>query len=47
MSLSGYTFGVVVKKDAPWATFQDLLADAKADPGKIATARPAPAPPCI
>ena len=23
MSLSGYTFGIVVKKDAPWATFQD------------------------
>jgi tripartite-type tricarboxylate transporter receptor subunit TctC len=35
LSLSGYTFGVVVRQDAPWATFQDLLADAKAHPGKI------------
>ena len=40
MSLSGYTFGVVVKKDAPWATFQDLLADAKANPGKISYGTP-------
>jgi len=42
MSLSGYTFGVVVKKDAPWATFQDLLADAKANPGKISYGTPGP-----
>jgi tripartite-type tricarboxylate transporter receptor subunit TctC len=27
--------GLVVKSDAPWATFQDFLADAKANPGKI------------
>ncbi len=40
MSLSGYTFGVVVKKDAPWATFQDFLADAKANPGKISYGTP-------
>jgi tripartite-type tricarboxylate transporter receptor subunit TctC len=42
ISLSGYTFGVVVKKDAPWATFQDLLADAKANPGKISYGTPGP-----
>ena len=35
LSLSGYTFGVVVKADAPWRTFQELLDDAKARPGKI------------
>ena len=35
IGLAGYTFGVVVKKDAPWKTFQELLADAKANPGKI------------
>jgi len=40
LSLSGYTFGVVVKKDAPWATFMDLLADAKANPGKISYGSP-------
>jgi tripartite-type tricarboxylate transporter receptor subunit TctC len=40
MSLSGYTFGIVVKKDAPWATFQDMLADAKANPGKISYGTP-------
>lgn len=27
--------GLVVKADAPWRTFQDFLADAKANPGKI------------
>jgi len=35
IGLTGYTFGVVVRKDAPWATFADLLADAKANPAKI------------
>lgn len=35
IGVSGYTFGVVVKDDAPWKTFQDLTAAAKADPGKI------------
>src|SRR5437868_2360689 len=40
MSLSGYTFGVVVKTDAPWATFQDLLADAKANSGKLSYGSP-------
>ncbi len=40
MSLSGYTFGIVVKKDAPWATFQDFVTDAKANPGKISYGTP-------
>jgi tripartite-type tricarboxylate transporter receptor subunit TctC len=35
IGVSGYTFGVVVKDDAPWKTFQELIADAKANPGKI------------
>ncbi len=33
--LTGYTFGVVVRADAPWKTFQELLDYAKANPGKI------------
>jgi tripartite-type tricarboxylate transporter receptor subunit TctC len=35
IGVSGYTFGVVVRSDAPWQTFQDLLAHAKASPGTI------------
>jgi tripartite-type tricarboxylate transporter receptor subunit TctC len=35
IGISGYTFGVVVRDDAPWKTFQDFLADAKANPGRI------------
>jgi tripartite-type tricarboxylate transporter receptor subunit TctC len=35
IGLTGYTFGVVVKADAPWKNFGELLADAKANPGKI------------
>jgi tripartite-type tricarboxylate transporter receptor subunit TctC len=35
IGVSGYTFGVVVKDDAPWKTFQELIAEAKASPGKI------------
>src|SRR4029434_111280 len=35
IGVSGYTFGVVVRDDAPWTTFQEFLADAKANPGKI------------
>jgi len=33
--LTAYTFGVVVKADAPWKTFKDLIEHAKANPGKI------------
>ena len=35
IGVSGYTFGVVVRDDAPWKTFQEFLADAKDNPGKI------------
>ena len=35
IGISGYTFGVVVRADAQWKTFQEFLADAKANPGKI------------
>jgi tripartite-type tricarboxylate transporter receptor subunit TctC len=35
IGVSGYTFGVVVRDDAPWKTFSELIADAKANPGKI------------
>jgi tripartite-type tricarboxylate transporter receptor subunit TctC len=35
IGVSGYTFGVVVKDDAPWKTFEQLVADAKANPGKV------------
>jgi tripartite-type tricarboxylate transporter receptor subunit TctC len=35
IGVSGYTFGVVVRDDAPWKKFQDLTADAKSNPGKL------------
>jgi tripartite-type tricarboxylate transporter receptor subunit TctC len=42
IGVSGYTFGVVVKNDAPWKTFSELLAEAKANPGKINYGSPGP-----
>ena len=38
--LTGYTFGVVVKKDAPWKNFNEFIAYAKANPGKVTYATP-------
>jgi tripartite-type tricarboxylate transporter receptor subunit TctC len=35
IGLTGYTFGVVVKSDSPFKSFRDLLAYAKANPGKM------------
>jgi tripartite-type tricarboxylate transporter receptor subunit TctC len=35
VNLTGYTFGIVVKSTSPWKTFQEFIADAKANPGKI------------
>ena len=32
IGVSGYTFGVVVRDDASWKTFRDLIADARANP---------------
>jgi tripartite-type tricarboxylate transporter receptor subunit TctC len=40
LGLSGYTFGVVVKSDAPWKTFDELIAYAKDNPGKITYGSP-------
>jgi len=38
--LTGYTFGVVVKADAPWKTWNEFVAYAKANPGKVTYATP-------
>jgi len=38
--LTGYTFGVVVRSDSPWKTFGELIAYAKANPGKVTYATP-------
>ena len=38
--LTGYTFGVVVKADAPWKTWQEFIAYAKANPGKVTYGTP-------
>ena len=38
--LVGYTFGIVVRADAPWQTLQELLADARANPGKVTYGTP-------
>jgi tripartite-type tricarboxylate transporter receptor subunit TctC len=35
IGVTGYTFGVVVRSDAPWKTFQEFLTYAKNNPGKI------------
>jgi tripartite-type tricarboxylate transporter receptor subunit TctC len=32
--LTGYTFGVMVRTDSPWKTWQELVADARARPGR-------------
>lgn len=44
LNVTGYTFGVVVKADAKWKTFGELVADAKANPGKISYGTPGRAP---
>jgi len=35
IGLSGYTFGIVVRSDAPWKTFKELIDYARENPGKI------------
>ncbi|MCA1987681.1 MAG: tripartite tricarboxylate transporter substrate binding protein [Desulfarculus sp.] len=40
IQLTGYTYGIVVKSDAPWKTLRELLDYAKANPGKVTYATP-------
>ena len=40
IGLAGYTFGIVVKADSPFKTFNDLLDYARANPGKLSYATP-------
>lgn len=40
IGVTGYTFGVAVKADAPWRTFKDLVADARTRPGRISYGSP-------
>jgi tripartite-type tricarboxylate transporter receptor subunit TctC len=40
IGVAGYTFGIVVKADSPFKSFQDLIAYAKANPGKLSYATP-------
>ncbi len=40
IQLTGYTYGIVVKKDAPWNTLKELVDFAKANPGKVTYATP-------
>jgi tripartite-type tricarboxylate transporter receptor subunit TctC len=42
LGVAGYTFGIVVKADSPFKSFQDLLTYAKANPGKLSYATPGP-----
>ena len=35
IGVSGYTFGVVVKSDSPFKTFDEMIAYARANPGKM------------
>jgi tripartite-type tricarboxylate transporter receptor subunit TctC len=38
--LTGYTFGVVVKADSPWKTWNEFIAYAKSNPAKVTYATP-------
>ena len=40
IGLAGYTFGIVVRADSPFKTFQDLLDYARKNPGKLSYATP-------
>jgi tripartite-type tricarboxylate transporter receptor subunit TctC len=35
LNIAGYEFGVMVRTDSPWKTWQEFVAYAKANPGKI------------
>jgi tripartite-type tricarboxylate transporter receptor subunit TctC len=40
IGISGYTFGIVVKADSPIKSFQDLIAQARANPGSVSYGTP-------
>lgn len=40
IQITGWTLGVVVKSDAPWKTWNDFIAYAKANPGKVTYGSP-------
>lgn len=40
IGVTGDTFGVAVKADAPWRTWKDLVGDAKTKPGRISYGSP-------
>ncbi|MGE0724919.1 MAG: tripartite tricarboxylate transporter substrate binding protein [Alphaproteobacteria bacterium] len=40
LNVTGYTFGVVVKADAPWKSFKEMMDYAKANPGKVTYGTP-------
>src|SRR6185295_16828237 len=40
INLAGYQFGVVVRADSPWKTWQEFTTYAKANPGKVTYASP-------
>ena len=40
IGVSGYTFGVVVRSDAPWKTWAEFIAYAKANPDKVTYGTP-------
>ncbi len=40
IGITGYTFGVVVRADSPWKTWQEFIAYAKANPGKVSYSSP-------
>jgi tripartite-type tricarboxylate transporter receptor subunit TctC len=40
IGLAGYTFGIVVKSDSPFKSFNDLITYARANPGKLSYATP-------
>ncbi len=40
IGITGYSFGVVVRADAPWKTWKEFIAYAKANPGKVTYGTP-------
>jgi tripartite-type tricarboxylate transporter receptor subunit TctC len=40
LGLAGYTFGIVVRNDSPFKTFQDLIDYARANPGRLSYGTP-------